>query len=225
MQNLLLAHWLPCAARCVLRKQLSLSFLHAVPPPPLLLLLLTLLLLLLQVSYSDQGLFIAISAVCATPSANGSVPVAVQSALHVFPKEVLYSAPPTSSDGIKVWRATYLPSSAWYHSLPGRDQQLEYDGQPLLGMDASNEFDVAIKPAMPQTVEDAADPVFVIGKVMCWPWGDGGLGGGWSRRAGGGRYLAALASAAPFPPLNIRCSAGLCNRKEGKTTCAGLFGF
>jgi len=113
-----------------------------------------------QMSYSSEGLFIHVMAHCETSADHTMV-----SALYAFPKMALYSKPPSTnatSANITVPRATYLTTSAWYRSLPPRDQTLTYDPSAAT---YTNAFNTYVLPSRPQGLEDIHDPVFVIGKV------------------------------------------------------------
>lgn len=107
----------------------------------------------LQASYSNDALFIDIGLFCADSFLN---------TLYAFPKRVLYTPPADNQADINVWRATYLPSSSWYHSLPSKDQLLVYDPtDPSF----TNPFNTFLLPARPQIRKDVSDPMFVMGKV------------------------------------------------------------
>jgi hypothetical protein len=115
-----------------------------------------------------DGFFTSIFAFCVQPDGTAA---AHATAVHVFPKKALYGPPPSDSAvaDFKIWRATYLSSQSWYYSLPPQDQVLLFDKQPLPGYVVGNEFGAAIMPALPQTAQDAADPVLVMGKVSQSP--------------------------------------------------------
>lgn len=117
--------------------------------------------LFLQASYSSDGVFISVGLFCSASPDN----VDHLSTLYAFPKSTLYSNPTSPSQSMTVMRATYLPSSSWYRSLPLKDQLLAVD--PTQDPTSSNAFNTWVLPARPQTAKDVADPFFVIGKV----WG------------------------------------------------------
>lgn len=119
----------------------------------------------LQPSYSVDGFFASINAFCVKPA--GPEVTAFATAVHVFPKKALYGPPPPADPAadFKIWRATYLPAQSWYYSLPAHDQVLQFDADPLPGYVVGNELGAPVTPALPQTAQDAADPVIVMGKV------------------------------------------------------------
>lgn len=81
--------------------------------------------------------------------------------LFAFSKKALYSTPSADAQGVKVYRATYLPSSSWYRSLSAEDQLLLYD--PDYPYDPP--FNTWVLPSRPIHVEDVGHPIFVMGKV------------------------------------------------------------
>lgn len=161
--------------------------------------LLVFCLLPLQPSYSVDGIFASIIAFCIKPE--GPEVTAFATAVHVFPKKALYGPPPSadSAADFKVWRATYLPAQSWYYSLPARDQVLQFDADPLPGYEVATEVSAPVRPALPQTAQDAADPVIVMGKVCRQAPGQGGDVCSCLAHAEEGVRTLVLACTEPFP--------------------------
>lgn len=107
-------------------------------------------------TYSTDGIFISVAGFCGSNGENGFL-----TALYAFPKKVLYTRP-AGNNSVVVHRATYLPSTGWYRSLPTKDQMLNFDPDSSA---IFNPFNTFVLPSRPQAKEDAFDPFFVIGKV------------------------------------------------------------
>lgn len=110
-----------------------------------------------QASYSTDGIFINILGFCY----DADYTYGFASALYALPKKTLYSRPSNDARDLAVFRATYLPSSSWYRSLPVGDQLLTFDPD----YPSDNAFNTALLPSRPQSVHDVHEPYFVMGKV------------------------------------------------------------
>lgn len=140
---------LPCAVmRCDVPCHAAILSAIVLTPTPL---------LAMQASYSADGIFVSVGGYCEDDDNF----YGFAAALYAFPKKALYSNPRNDAKDLAVFRATYLPSSSWYRSLPAADQLLTFDPD----YPSENAFNNFVLPSRPQTIRDVHDPYFVMGKV------------------------------------------------------------
>jgi hypothetical protein len=108
-----------------------------------------------QATYNDDFVFISVGLFCGEDDSD------FLSVLFAYAKAALYALPPSSpTTAADIKAAVYLGLSAWYRSVPLKQQSIGASG----GYTPFNNF---IQPARPQDPEDmSAAPLFVM-KVGC----------------------------------------------------------
>lgn len=112
----------------------------------------------MQVTYSDDGIFISTAVFCSFEEDAVGI-----STLFALSKEALYRVPPasTAAPSFKIYAAVYLAATSWFRSLPVEEQYLGAAG----GYTPFNNF---IQPARPQDPQDMVEaPLFVMKVGYC----------------------------------------------------------